>query len=368
MGDDELTIKSVQERAVGFVFQHYALFRHMNVAENVAFGLKVRKEAKESRDARVAELLELVQMTNFAKRYPDQLSGGQRQRVALARALSPRPQVLLLDEPFGALDAKVRQDLRRWLDELHRELGVTSLLVTHDQEEALELANQVVVMHEGKVEQAGAPADVYNDPATAFVAGFVGAANVLHGHVVDGKVHLGTFQVPGADHLEEGAPAAAYVRPHDVRVSEEDTGVEARSSEATLGSPGCRSRSPAVRRSSRTCPTTSSGGRGGRRGLGRSRPEGVRPRVGGGAYRRSPSVVRGSIAGHDHCLVGFSAVSAEEAVGSGASRAACSRLRDPPRSGVWSRDRTALSSCGASREVDGTCLNPSSGPGGTFGS
>jgi len=140
-------------------------------------------------------------------------------------ARSPRPQVLLLDEPFGALDAKVRQDLRRWLDELHRELGVTSLLVTHDQEEALELANQVVVMHEGRVEQAGSPADVYNDPATAFVAGFVGAANVLHGHVVDGHVHLGTFQVPGAGHLEEGAAAAAYVRPHDVRVSTEETGV-----------------------------------------------------------------------------------------------------------------------------------------------
>jgi sulfate/thiosulfate transport system ATP-binding protein len=225
MGDIELTAKSVQERAVGFVFQHYALFRHMTVFENVEFGLKVRKEAKESREARVKELLELVQMSNFAERYPDQLSGGQRQRVALSRALAPRPQVLLLDEPFGALDAKVRQDLRRWLDELHRELGVTSLLVTHDQEEALELANQVVVMHEGRVEQAGSPADVYNDAATAFVAGFVGAANVLHGHVVGGHVHLGTFQVPGAGHLEEGAAAAAYVRPHDVRVSDEDTGV-----------------------------------------------------------------------------------------------------------------------------------------------
>jgi sulfate/thiosulfate transport system ATP-binding protein len=225
MGDDELTPMSVQERAVGFVFQHYALFRHMNVAENVAFGLRVRKEEKESRDARVAELLDLVQMTNFARRYPDQLSGGQRQRVALARALAPRPQVLLLDEPFGALDAKVRQDLRRWLDELHRELGVTSLLVTHDQEEALELANQVVVMHEGRVEQAGSPAEVYEDPATAFVAGFVGAANVLHGRVIDGHVHLGTFRVPGAGHLEDGAEAAAYVRPHDVRVSTEETGV-----------------------------------------------------------------------------------------------------------------------------------------------
>src|SRR6185312_6806441 len=155
-----------------------------------AFGLRVRKEEKAVRESRVAELLDLVQLTPFAERYPDQLSGGQRQRVALARALAPQPQVLLLDEPFGALDAKVRQDLRRWLDELHRELGVTSLLVTHDQEEALELANQIVVMHEGKVEQAGSPADVYNDPATAFVAGFVGAANVLHGHVVGGHVHL----------------------------------------------------------------------------------------------------------------------------------------------------------------------------------
>jgi sulfate transport system ATP-binding protein len=236
MGDDELTAKSVQERAVGFVFQHYALFRHMTVAQNVEFGLKVRKEPRESRDARVKELLELVQMTNFAQRYPEQLSGGQRQRVALSRALAPRPQVLLLDEPFGALDAKVRQDLRRWLDELHRELGVTSLLVTHDQEEALELANQVVVMHEGRMEQAGTPADVYDDPATAFVAGFVGAANVLHGHVVDGHVHLGTFGVPGADHLEEGAAAAAYVRPHDVRLSIEDTGIRgAVERVATLG-------------------------------------------------------------------------------------------------------------------------------------
>ena len=130
-----------------------------------------------------------------------------------------------MDEPFGALDARVRQDLRKWLDELHRELGVTSLLVTHDQEEALELAHSIVVMHEGRVEQVGTPAEVYDKPATPFVAGFVGSANVLSGHVVDGQVHLGAFQVPGADHLEEGAAAAAYVRPHDVRVSKEETGV-----------------------------------------------------------------------------------------------------------------------------------------------
>jgi sulfate transport system ATP-binding protein len=219
MGSEELTVKSVQERKVGFVFQHYALFRHMNVAENVAFGLRVRKEEKARTGRRVQELLDLVQLTPFAERYPDQLSGGQRQRVALARALAPQPQVLLLDEPFGALDAKVRQDLRRWLDELHRELGVTSLLVTHDQEEALELANQIVVMHEGRVEQVGSPTEVYDQPTTPFVAGFVGSANVLHGEVVGGHVHLGAIRLPGAEHLEEGAAATAYVRPHDVRVA-----------------------------------------------------------------------------------------------------------------------------------------------------
>ncbi|HET9311804.1 MAG TPA: sulfate/molybdate ABC transporter ATP-binding protein [Actinomycetota bacterium] len=219
LGDVELTPKSVQERRVGFVFQHYALFRHMTVRQNVEFGLAVRKQSKSDRTARVDELLELVHLTHFAKRYPDQLSGGQRQRVALARALAPRPDVLLLDEPFGALDAKVRQDLRQWLDELHRELGVTSLLVTHDQEEALELANQVVVMHEGAVEQVGSPGEIYDDPKTPFVAGFVGSANVLHGVVRGGHVHLGAFRVPGAEHLTEGAAATAYVRPHDVRIA-----------------------------------------------------------------------------------------------------------------------------------------------------
>jgi sulfate transport system ATP-binding protein len=238
MGEEELTAKTPQERGVGFVFQHYALFRHMTVAQNVEFGLRVRKEEKDSRKQRVDELLELVQLSHFSKRYPDQLSGGQRQRVALARALAPRPQVLLLDEPFGALDAKVRQDLRRWLDELHRELGVTSLLVTHDQEEALELANQVVVMHEGRVEQTGSPSEVYDDPATPFVAGFVGSANVLHGYVDAGHVHLGAFRLPGADHLDEGAAATAYVRPHDIRVAAEPEDAAAKATierMATLG-------------------------------------------------------------------------------------------------------------------------------------
>ena len=220
MGEEELTAVSVQERRVGFVFQHYALFRHMTVAENVAFGLDVRKESKKDTRARVDELLELVQLAHYRERYPDQLSGGQRQRVALARALAPRPQVLLLDEPFGALDARVRQDLRRWLDELHRELGVTSLLVTHDQEEALELANRIVVMHEGRIEQVGTPDEIYDAPATSFVAGFVGSANVLHGWVTDGHVHLGAMRVPGAGHLEEGSAATAYVRPHDIRLAD----------------------------------------------------------------------------------------------------------------------------------------------------
>src|SRR6266540_2710974 len=218
VGGEEQTGKSVQERRFGFVFQHYALFRHMTVSRNVAFGLSVRKESKAVQRSRVNELLELVGLAPFASRYPDQLSGGQRQRVALARALAPQPRVLLLDEPFGALDARVRQELRRWLDDLHQELGVTSLLVTHDQAEALELANRIVVMHEGRVEQVGSPDEVYDEPATPFVAGFVGSSSVLHGHVVDGHVQFGDHRVPGAGHLAEGEPARAFIRPHDVRV------------------------------------------------------------------------------------------------------------------------------------------------------
>jgi sulfate transport system ATP-binding protein len=225
MEGEEHTFKTVQERRVGFVFQHYALFRHMTVDQNIAFGLSVRKASKQEQRERVDELLELVQLAPFRDRYPDQLSGGQRQRVALARALAPRPKVLLLDEPFGALDARVRQELRRWLDDLHRELGVTSLLVTHDQDEALELANTIVVMHEGRVEQVGSPSEIYNEPATPFVAGFVGSSSVLHGNVIDGCVQFGEHRVPGADHLTEGEAASAYVRPHDVQVSAANGGV-----------------------------------------------------------------------------------------------------------------------------------------------
>ncbi|HEX2234729.1 MAG TPA: sulfate/molybdate ABC transporter ATP-binding protein [Actinomycetota bacterium] len=215
---EERTYTSVQERQVGFVFQHYALFRHMTVRDNVAFGLSVRKASKAEQKERVDELLHLVQLEHFAHRFPEQLSGGQRQRVALARALAPRPKVLLLDEPFGALDARVRQDLRRWLDEIHRELGITSLLVTHDQEEALELAHQVVVMHEGRIEQIGTSEEIYNEPATPFVAGFVGAANVIKGLVIEGRVQFGQQLVSGAAHLPDGSAAHAFVRPHDVRI------------------------------------------------------------------------------------------------------------------------------------------------------
>src|SRR6266540_7353699 len=219
VGGEEQTGKSVQERRFGFVFQHYALFRHMTVSRNVAFGLSVRKESKAVQRSRVNELLELVGLAPFASRYPDQLSGGQRQRVALARALAPQPRLLLLDEPFGALDARVRQELRRWLDDLHRELGVTSLLVTHDQEEALELANQVVVMRKGKVEQIGTPEQIYNQPRTPFVAGFVGASNVLRGVVWEGHVHFGRSAVAGAHHLDDGLRAHAFIRPHDIELT-----------------------------------------------------------------------------------------------------------------------------------------------------
>ena len=214
----DVTHISAQDRRVGFVFQHYALFRHMTVRENIAFGLTVRKVPRPDRMKRVDELLELVHLGPFGNRYPDQLSGGQRQRVALARALAPQPQVLLLDEPFGALDARVRQDLRVWIDELHRELGITSVLVTHDQEEALELAHKVVVMHEGHLEQTGSPSEVYDRPATPFVAGFVGSANVLSGLVIDGRVQFGDYHVAGAAGLSDGAAAHAYVRPHDIAI------------------------------------------------------------------------------------------------------------------------------------------------------
>jgi len=192
---EDATERSVRDRRVGFVFQHYALFRHMTVFENVAFGLRVRpRETRPSeRDiqARVHELLDLVQLEGLARRMPTQLSGGQRQRVALARALAVQPRVLLLDEPFGALDARVRRELRRWLRKLHDELGITSLFVTHDQEEALELADRIVVVNEGRIEQVGTPDEVYRRPETPFVFGFLGEANWLDTSVDGRKARVG---------------------------------------------------------------------------------------------------------------------------------------------------------------------------------
>jgi len=221
----DATSRHVREREVGFVFQHYALFRHMTVFENIAFGLRVRPKANRPTDKeikeKVASLLKLVQLDWLSDRYPPQLSGGQRQRIALARALAVEPKVLLLDEPFGALDAKVRKDLRRWLRNLHDELHVTSVFVTHDQEEALEVADRIVVMNEGQVEQIGAPDDVYEHPATPFVYQFLGDVNLFHGRVDQGWAKIGEADI----HLPEQAPdqssesALFFVRPHEIEVT-----------------------------------------------------------------------------------------------------------------------------------------------------
>jgi sulfate transport system ATP-binding protein len=227
--DEDMTGRRIGERQVGFVFQHYALFRHMSVFENVAFGLRARpsrtRPDKADIKQRVTELLRLVQLERFGDRLPGQLSGGQRQRVALARALAVQPRVLLLDEPFGALDARVRRDLRRWLRKLHDEMHITSVFVTHDQEEALELADRVVVMNEGRIEQIGTPEEVYDKPANPFVYQFLGNVNLFHGRIDHGKL-----RVDGHDnHSPEiaGAPKAngiAYVRPHDVEVARSGNG------------------------------------------------------------------------------------------------------------------------------------------------
>jgi sulfate/thiosulfate transport system ATP-binding protein len=220
---EDMVRRDARERQVGFVFQHYALFRHMSVFENVAFGLRVRPRRVRPAEAqireRVMELLRLVQLKRFANRYPNQLSGGQRQRVALARALAIEPRILLLDEPFGALDAKVRKDLRRWLRDLHRRLGLTSVFVTHDQEEALELADQVVLMREGKIEQIGSPREIYDRPATPFVYEFLGSANRLPCHVQAGRIGVagGWFEPPYGTGIGDG-PACLFVRPHDLAV------------------------------------------------------------------------------------------------------------------------------------------------------
>jgi len=216
---EDTTDWSARDRRVGFVFQHYALFRHMTIFENVAFGLRVRPRRQRPSEAeireRVVELLKLVQLDWLATRHPSQLSGGQRQRVALARALAVGPKVLLLDEPFGSLDATVRKELRRWLRRLHDELHVTSLFVTHDQEEALEVADRVVVMNEGQVEQVGTPSDVYHHPASAFVYHFLGNVNLFRGRVEGGKVYVGgiAMELPQDDGAD-AKTAIVYVRPH----------------------------------------------------------------------------------------------------------------------------------------------------------
>ena len=219
-GGEEISAKSARERNVGVVFQHYALFRHMTVAENVAFSLRVRKRPAAEVRARVDELLALVQLEGFKGRYPHQLSGGQRQRVALARALATAPRLLLLDEPFGALDARVRADLRRWLRRLHDELHVTSVFVTHDQEEAFEVSDRVVLMNAGRIEQVGSPAQVFEEPRTPFVMRFLGAVNVFQGHA-DGEhawLHGRAFSAPTGAAPAKASPAKVYVRPHELEV------------------------------------------------------------------------------------------------------------------------------------------------------
>ncbi|MBF0491652.1 MAG: sulfate/molybdate ABC transporter ATP-binding protein [Deltaproteobacteria bacterium] len=226
--DEDSTYRDARQRRVGFVFQHYALFKHMSVFNNIAFGLQVRprknRPSKSEIQERVMNLLKMVQLEGLAHRYPAQLSGGQRQRIALARALAVEPSVLLLDEPFGALDAKVRKDLRRWLRRLHDEVKITSIFVTHDQEEALEVADRVVIMHQSKIEQVGSPEEVYDHPATPFVYDFLGDVNLFHGRIQEGKAVLEgmTLEIPN-NAIQEAKNAVAYVRPHEMEITREKT-------------------------------------------------------------------------------------------------------------------------------------------------
>jgi sulfate/thiosulfate transport system ATP-binding protein len=215
---------SPRQRNVGFVFQNYALFRHMTVFENIAFGMRVRGRGRDEVRGRVEELLELVQLSSYATRFPGQLSGGQRQRVALARALATNPQVLLLDEPFGALDARVRVELREWLLGFQERAGVTTIMVTHDQEEALELSDHVVLLNAGRVEQAGTPHDLYDKPASPFVASFLGGASILEGTVQSGRAAVGSLEVRAPDGVPDGVSVRALIRPHDVRLAKTGEG------------------------------------------------------------------------------------------------------------------------------------------------
>ena len=233
-GENDATRLSLRERNVGFVFQHYALFKHMTVAENIAFGLRSRPRRKRPDKAtikrRVEELLALIQLPELGGRYPEQLSGGQKQRIALARALAIDPHVLLLDEPFGALDAKVRVELRRWLRRLHEQTGQTTLFVTHDQEEALELADRVVVLRDGRIEQVGTPDEIYRAPASAYVFDFIGRANAIEGRIDDNHfiAHDQTLRLSNGNADVTGGDARLYVRPHDLAVVAPDEGWPAR--------------------------------------------------------------------------------------------------------------------------------------------
>ena len=224
-GETDTRDLSLRDRRIGFVFQHYALFKTMTVAENIAFGLRSRPRAQRPSNAeisrRVKDLLDLVQLPGLEKRYPSQLSGGQRQRVALARALAIEPQVLLLDEPFGALDARIRKDLRAWLRELHGRTGHTTLFVTHDQEEALELADRVAILHEGRLEQVGTPDDVYDHPASPFVCEFLGEANRLDVRIVGSQAFFDDRPVLGGLSQNQGGAASLYVRPHHLKIVDE---------------------------------------------------------------------------------------------------------------------------------------------------
>lgn len=222
----EATLLSARDRNVGFVFQHYALFKHMTVAENIAFGLKMRKASKPEIKARVAELVKLVQLEGMEKRYPNQLSGGQRQRVAVARALAPEPQVLLLDEPFGALDAKVRLELQGWITELHEKSHVTTLFVTHDQDEAMAIASHILVMNKGKIEQEGTPLQIFDHPKTEFVAQFVGETNYVDAQVVEPELAIwGPFKY-SVNGYSVGQKVRIYFRPNDVYVTSREESLQ----------------------------------------------------------------------------------------------------------------------------------------------
>jgi len=231
--DEDVTHHQAQKRNIGFVFQHYALFKHMTVETNIAFGMKIRKMPKEAIRNKVSELIDLVKLHGYEKHYPSQLSGGQRQRVALARALAPEPRILLLDEPFGSLDAKVRDNLAQWLRELHNQIAITTILVTHDQKEAIEIADKIIIINRGKVEQIGNAREVYEHPRSKFVASFVGQTNVITGSVKKEHIYLGDtiipiprqYPLPTDDEI-----VVLLVRPEDVVISKKAGGIPSASS------------------------------------------------------------------------------------------------------------------------------------------